>query len=135
MPLLEHVEKQISKFSGDSSWDGIQAAKLCLAHGLIQQGFTILKETLISFFIKQRGKDEIDKTNRDIVSDLATVIQQGLPESKWRGCISKPENRSDVTFYLSLFEKHKDIINKWQELTDCRNDMNHAGVQKGCAFF
>ena len=51
VPLFEHIRRSVSQFRGDSVHDGVKAAKWCLDHNLIQQGYSILQETLITYFV------------------------------------------------------------------------------------
>lgn len=130
VPLLQHVEKQVYAFNGDSTQDGIQAARWCMNHGMIQQGFTILQETIVSFIVKQCGRDEFCLNQRTIVSSLVGVLLKGTPESKWEGKLKNKEFADQVAEYREIIKQQPFIAKIWQELTDCRNDMNHAGYRK-----
>lgn len=137
VPLLDHVERQISLFSGDIVTDGFKAVRWCMDHGLIQQGFTILHETLISYFVSRAGKsviqkkqcradkDSVDRVQREILSSLVSVIQQKTPRDKWRGLLSEKEFQSDIaTYELMLIQSG--LLNIMDNLAKCRNDINHA---------
>ncbi len=128
-PLLEHVEKKFSAFNGESVHDGIQAAKWCLDHGMIQQGFTILKETLVSLVLIRCDENEFEKKHREIVSDLFGVMQKGMPKEEWKGHLAISENSAKIEKYIKTINLMPEIMAKWQKLTDCRNDMNHAGYR------
>ena len=61
IPLLDRVRQKMVPFrGGDDVADGIQAARWCLEHNLIQQGYTILHETLITHCVKQIGGDPLN---------------------------------------------------------------------------
>lgn len=129
VPLLKHVAQKIAPFTGNPVKDGIQAAQWCLDHGMIQQGFTILQETLVSFIITACGKDELDVTQRTIASNLAGVLKR-IPESEWKGVLKEDDFQRDVSAYREILATYPDIIDMWRDLTEYRNDMNHAGFRK-----
>lgn len=62
-PLLENVKTAFSSFSDENVLNGISAARWCLEHKLIQQGITILRETIISMVCREGGLDEKEYNN------------------------------------------------------------------------
>jgi hypothetical protein len=73
-PLFSIISTSLKGFSDDSVRDGLKAAKWCLDHGLIQQGFTILNEVLVSHvLVRSLGKFEIDKEIRLLRLQYAAV--------------------------------------------------------------
>jgi len=123
-PLLGKVEAQVQAFTDDEVRDGVQAARWCLKHNLIQQGFTILREAIVNHFVIQAGADRLDPAQRD---DVSTAINAGkLPENKWR-VSSKPEL---VRRYLEILDEKPDLGKEFRNLVEYRNDLDHAAYRK-----
>ncbi|MDP2647449.1 MAG: TIGR02221 family CRISPR-associated protein [Desulfobacterales bacterium] len=127
-PLFEHISKQVAPFIGDEVNDGIQAAQWCLNHNLIQQGFTIRDETLISYFVRRSGKDINDKTQREIASAAASLARKNTPEEEWSGEAGK--NKKTTKKYLELHKKEKSLLKLFGEISQYRDDLNHAGYRQ-----
>ena len=72
-PIFDRVKKQMDLFPGDSIADGIQAAKWCLEHNLVQQGYTIFQEILISYFAIKTDKNPEELRNREIAGRAAKI--------------------------------------------------------------
>jgi len=127
-PLFEYINKQVGFYKGDIISDGIQAAKWCLEHNLIQQGFTILQEILITNFIICTSGDPTDKNQRNIAASAISIYQQNIPEDKWTGVAgSFPEITKQYNY---LYKKEVDLVEVLDALTELRNDLNHAGFRK-----
>lgn len=123
-PLFEHLRPQVEQFAGDMVADGIQAARWCLKHNLIQQGFTILQETLITHICIKVEVDPMQEKMRNIVTSAATIIRKQYPPSKWKGDAGKnPEIAQKMIQTL----KEDGLANLMVNITDERNDLNHAG--------
>ncbi|RZB34208.1 MAG: hypothetical protein SRB2_03601 [Desulfobacteraceae bacterium Eth-SRB2] len=127
-PLFEHINKQVGFYKGDIIRDGIQAAKWCLEHNLIQQGFTILQEILITKFIIRTSGDPTDKNQRSIAASAISICQQNIPEDKWTGVAGRfPEITKQ---YNTLYKKEVNLVEVLDGLTELRNDLNHAGFRE-----
>jgi len=98
-PLLESLLDHVQPFNGDQIQDGIRAARWCLKHNLIQQGYTILREILVSHFAIIRGVD---------------------PQ-----CREARENACRQ--YLEALNSKEELIKAFKDLSQARNDLNHAG--------
>jgi len=72
-PLLDRVSERVMLFQADPVQDGIQAARWCLEHNLIQQGYTILNETLITHCLARIGADPADSHVRGLILFAAKV--------------------------------------------------------------
>ena len=127
-PLFEHISKQVDFFKGDIVSDGIQAAKWCLEHNLIQQGFTILQETLITYFIKCGGEKPDNKEQRNIAASAISICQQNIPLEQWTGIAG---NLREITWqYINLYKKEVELVEVLDALIELRNDLNHAGFRE-----
>jgi len=130
-PLFDRIKTQMSAFAGNAIADGIEAANWCLQHNLIQQGYTILQETLLTHFVIERGGDPEAKKDREIASQAATIYLRNLPESRWEP--PAKTHRATTQGFLEFYEAR----NKWpkifNKLSAYRNDLNHAGYRKNAA--
>lgn len=131
MPLFSIISEKLKGFSGDPVRDGPQAAKWCLEHGLIQQGFTILTEVLVSHVLVQAlGKFEIDKEIRRLPGQAAAIIARKITEKdeKWE---EPAKSNKDLTLKVIGYLSENDSINKMlTKIKDFRNDIDHAGVRE-----
>lgn len=127
VPLFEHIQKRVSQFRGDAVHDGIQAAKWCLDHNLIQQGFTILQETLITHFVTMNGQDPGSLTHRNIAASAVKFAKNDTPEDKWQGDAGK--DKVLTRQYISMFKTMEELSDVFRGLTPSRNDLAHAGYR------
>lgn len=124
-PIFDRVKNQMDLFPGDSIADGIQAAKWCLKHNLIQQGYTILQETLISYFIIKINENP--ERLREIVSQ-AIYIHTNNKNSSLKDWKEPAKSNIEITKKLIGFYKtNKELVEIYKNLSKDRNDLNHAG--------
>ncbi len=124
-PVLDRIKVQFDKFQSSPVLDGIQAAKWCLEHNLIQQGYTILQETLISCFVLEIGQNEENKKCREIASQAATIYHYNLDKTKWKKAAA--DNEKITQKFLSFYQNQQKLVNLFRNLSSDRNDLNHAG--------
>ena len=128
-PLFKKISDQLDLFPEKSVRDGIQAAKWCLEHNLIQQGYTILQEILISHFVSMIGENpekfDNKNKNRTIANQAVTIFLKKLPEQKW--FIESLANRDITDKFLNLYKKNTNLIKTYRSLANLRNDINHCG--------
>jgi CRISPR-associated Csx2 family protein len=126
-PIFNRVKNQMDLFPGDSIADGIQAAKWCLEHNLVQQGYTILQETLISYFIINVNEKPESRINRDIVNQAIYIDTKNkrLSQGKWK----KPaKNNVEITKkFIEFYKTKTKLVEIYKNLSKDRNDLNHAG--------
>jgi CRISPR-associated Csx2 family protein len=127
-PVFEQIKNQVVQFNGNPVLDGIKAARWCLEHNLIQQGYTILQETLISYFISEIKQDQEDQKYREIVGQSVTIFLKQLPQSKWK----KPSADSEeiVQKLLEVYKGQDKLLHTFRNISDDRNDLNHGGHKK-----
>lgn len=124
-PLLEHVDRQLAFFSGDDVRDGIQAVRWCWDHNLIQQGYTILREFSISFFLNQINVDLMEKNFREIVTQAIYIHNRKIPVEKWT---VPAKNYVAVTQkVLLVLKSYPEWAGVFDTILKDRNDINHAG--------
>jgi len=120
----------LEQFEEKSVNDGIQAAKWCLNHNLIQQGYTILQETLITYFVTMIGENPENfdgkNINRTIANQAIYIFLGNTSEHKWKKEAKK--NIHLTNKFISLYKKLRiDLLQTYRNLTDFRNDINHCG--------
>lgn len=130
-PILQALSEKTSPFSGETLSDGIRAAEWCLNHNMIQQSYTILQEALITWVasldeFEKPGLREIDI--RDIVSSAIHIAQKNTPERKWK--FAAKENPEITRRYIDICRQYTKFMELYANLTDFRNDLNHAGYSK-----
>jgi len=127
-PLFEKINKQLDVFPEKSVIDGIQAARWCLDHNLIQQGYTILQETLITYFVSKIGEDPENFQNKNLVRTLANqavyIFFNGWGKDKEK---KSPKEKQIIIKFINFYEKNDQLIKYYHDLTGFRNDLNHCG--------
>jgi len=127
-PLFGLLEKSISSFTGQTIVDGLTAAKWCFEHSLLQQAYTILQETLISHMVLAVGGDPMDLVQRDIASQAIKIKKERLPEEEWHP--PAKDNKEMTWRHLNLLGMKSDLVAVMYELSQYRNDLNHAGYNR-----
>lgn len=135
-PILEKIEQKMAGFSNNTAQNGFAAVQWCIAHGLIQQGYTFLEETCKSFLIEQTL--HITDINDPLLRESAKTVLNQVPRPKWilreNG---KPEDKIDrdaailMQAYTTVY--YPDLPAAYRRLTGAaglRNDMNHCGHQE-----
>ena len=126
-PLLERIAGKIKGFSNSDIKNGYAAVEWCIEHNLIQQGYTILQETMITeIAAKHFGEDKIvDKDKRRIVSQAITIKQKEIKEDKWDGFAQS--NKEDIQKIIGALDDNFAKI--YDSVSQYRNDINHAGLR------
>ena len=127
--ILDKISTQVNRFPGHFILDGIQAARWCLEHNLIQQSYTILQETLVTYFVYKIGEDHEDFSNKNInrtlANQAASIYLKKRPFEEWNKEAKK--NRSVIEKFKQFFDSCPQLIKTYNNLTGFRNDINHAG--------
>ncbi|WP_456386733.1 TIGR02221 family CRISPR-associated protein [Desulfolithobacter sp.] len=129
-PLLRRLETSMAKFNGESINDGIAAARWCLEHNLVQQGFTILEETIFSWILRQAtGLAPEEEINRTLVNQAVTITLKSIPFDDWKR--ESREHREIAQQLISWLEPNIELLENMRNLAGDRNDINHAGMVNG----
>lgn len=126
--LLGLLSRHLEPFDGHDALDGIRAARFCLDHNLIQQGYTILEETMISYFVNRVGGNPVNISHRQIASSAVTIFRNKWDQEQWTG--KTAENPDLTRKYLSFFERSPDLANIFGDIAKPRNDLSHAGYSR-----
>ena len=121
-PILETITEHLSQFKRNSSLNFLPAVKWYLDHNMIAQGYTMLREGIVSFLIEQAKCTRNDRNFRDAVSNSLNYV----------GDI---ENNTfiDQKLIVNIRQIHAlPIANKlrpvYREICKLRNDIDHAGM-------
>lgn len=130
-PIIERLRDQVeSSFCGETVPDGFNAARWCLNHNLIQQGYTILQETLFSYLLIRACLDPHDDRYRDIPSQALKIYasrktDEPIEKADWR---SPACDYPDITErVISILPDDPEFTREIDRITRERNDLNHAG--------
>ncbi len=130
-PLLDRLKKKITYFQEDHPVrDGIQAAKWCLEHNLVQQGYTILQETVFTHLLCRAGQPfpPHEREMREIAGQAFKIFQGELPEKDWKAPASR--NVELTRALIQCIDQTPGLADIMHKLTKRRNDLNHAGSTK-----
>ena len=131
IPLLEKIPQKIESFSHQGQDNeiktGLAAVKWCIDHNLIQQGFTILQESIVSsLVVKLFGKNEIySLVKRNYISKSMIIVAGNIPEEEWDP--GYDGNIEELKKAIHLIDKGFAI--EYRDLSLLRNDINHGGCK------
>lgn len=123
-PIIKKIEGELKKYKNNDILNGFIAVDWCIKNNLIQQGYTILQEFIISYVAIRNNKDHLDKDIRaDIISSIK-ICNMKWPESEWKV--------NDIHFVNDIKDScFVKIISKlFDKLSDRRNQLNHANFRK-----
>lgn len=128
-PIFSRIKSQINRFASNHNIkNGFIAVDWCLNNGLIQQGLTMLQETIISIVCESEELDIVQEKNRTIISSVFTIIEKSIPENKWEGECAKNEN---IALSRKLCNNNllRSLLRDYVNLSTARNDINHFGMR------
>jgi CRISPR-associated Csx2 family protein len=130
-PILQALSEKTAPFSGEVLSDGIRAAEWCLKHNMIQQGYTILLEVLVTWVASLYVPEKLELTEieiRGIVSSAIHIAKHDTPEGEWK---REAKKHPEITRrYINISRQYPALLDLYAPLTDFRNDLNHAGYSK-----
>jgi len=135
IPVLNKIEKKISDFNNSDILNGFKAVKWCIDHCLVQQGITILYETILTVVCSRTGVDIYDKDWRFLLSSMLNLIQQKLPFEELNILKIPNSNKEEsIDFVKSLYEVINNdsicmkLCDYYCKMSDIRNSINHCGM-------
>ena len=144
--ILKRVDTEIADFSSESFGNLVHAIKWCERYGMIQQGYTLCQESIVTYLCqkfadmnpcegrvnniivwnieKEREKNRA-KEYRDYWSSLLGLGKNKVhEESSWRGELGK---HRELTRAWLAQEWVSDFRIKFNKIRNKRNQLNHAG--------
>jgi CRISPR-associated Csx2 family protein len=129
-PLLVKLENAVADYSGDEVQDGIVAVRWCLEHNLIQQGFTLLEETMFTHILGQStNEDTGDIARRNLVGMAVHIELLNKQFEDWHEAAR--QERDLIEAICSWLRPQDDLLKNFKNLSGYRNDLNHAGMNDG----
>jgi CRISPR-associated Csx2 family protein len=127
-PLVAKLRELTDRFSDDDALNGVRAARWCHEHNMVQQGYTILQETLVSHLLRMFGRNPVDEKIRSIVTSAVSIVEKNIPQPKWKGAAGQnPDLTGQLVDYLA---KNRELARVISGLGEKRNDLNHAGLRQ-----
>lgn len=130
-PILKHIKSKIEKFKDNKSSDikiqienTFNAVDWCIQHKFIQQGFTLLQEGIISILLSQEKLDYSNKKYRELIGSIFKIYSKNIPFEEWH---KNAKEQKDITEKFLKNDLIHKLSNDYSELTNYRNDLNHAG--------
>ena len=133
------IENEFSCYKDDSLENVFNAVLWCIEHDLIQQGYTLLQETTISFIAKRRFpplKGKIEKAVRLLISKSISAVvtyernRKKHNETPEKHAHPKPLSPQFKRMGEILSEEINAIGNEFADLASIRNDINHGGFDE-----
>ena len=147
-PLIQKTQEAFTDLNQSENYKtGLAVAKWCLDHGMVQQGYTALEETAITYLCNLYGVDESNIDSREEVSEAVSAMGvyahikakagetcyfQNLKERKeFIENVYAPKHKGkDITLARKVIEN---LDTQWLKqislLKDNRNDINHFGMR------
>lgn len=136
-PLLDKVKEKINRFkTNDYINNGFTAIEWCIQHGLIQQGYTLLREFIISYFLDLLEGYSWDSVEKDERETLSAVVQRMAS----RGKLDDLKKRYNESVRKDVFDKTVQIMEEneflmefaghLQNISDFRNAIDHGFFKK-----
>lgn len=130
-PIFSRLKLQLNRYANSNNVrNGLAAVGWCVQNGLIQQGFTLLQETVISLICESEDVDFTIEKYRNIVSQAFKIKFCKIDETAWKGECSEDKNK-DLTHKLLNNYQLNLLVKEYNTLTQLRNDINHAGMLNG----
>ncbi|MEX2684742.1 MAG: TIGR02221 family CRISPR-associated protein [Candidatus Sigynarchaeota archaeon] len=130
-PLLGKIEAMLAPFVNGDINNGYAAVRWCIDHGLVQQGYTLLQETMIAGLVAARfGPGEIlDRDKRELVAQALNIGCRAIPEHEWKDAAR--DHPDDVRAILQGLPAG--FIEVFDAISQARNDINHGGFSPAAA--
>jgi len=125
---LKKIQEKTKTFNNQNKTKNlILLVEWCLDFNWIQQAYTLLQESIISFILEKLNQNYINEDTRNSLSSAITIYHRNIQESEWKG------DKNQIKTFLNNSENNeqiKHLINVYVNLSDCRNDINHAGYRQ-----
>lgn len=124
VPIYDLVRSRISGFHQGDSANLLYAIALCIDYGLIQQGITLLQESIITILLLLNNLDENGRNQRDAVSRYFAYLSRTSEK------YTDPEEEEKFQSTVSILKKDTlciPLAEAFNAVRDLRNNINHAG--------
>jgi len=107
----------------------------CFKHGLIQQGFTLLNENLITYGCLVFGLNHTKKKHRALFASALEIKARLLPEGNWRLQKNWEEEEQKEIIRMVSSADVDDLIELRDNIAPLRNALNHASFNVSGTFY
>lgn len=127
-PLLQRLTAKIQEYEQRSAHPFLMAARWCADHNLIQQGYTILLEGLITHLVEAvLHGDSQDLKQRELINQSVKIVQNNLEEARWHE--PARSNLQNIQTLIEFWRKFPELFKILKDLIQKRNDLNHAAFR------
>lgn len=130
--ILKAIENKLTDFYSQNTRNGFKAVDWAIENGLIQQGYTFLLETIISYVVE--ATNGISYVNDHIYRDCAAAALQRFPNIRNNGTPQTANIVANMRTFVNskrrLSTTYKDNLAGKEGL---RNDINHCGYKNNYA--
>ncbi len=129
VPLLDDVAQALKRFERETVATAVEAAKWCVEHNFIPQGYAILQESLITWFLEKIGKKDaiMDHELRGAVSSALSFYSQKSPAEKIK---EELHSHADMIEDLLSIPELEQLSPIFERLRAKRNNISHAGFNR-----
>lgn len=125
-PIIENITSSLGDFSPEQgARNCFAAAKWCLNKGLYQQAVTELQEGIVTYFCDQYNIPIDDHSRREIIN--RAFKKKLTPEIYETSDEKEVEDKVNEIVRGGLLTQS--LLASFADLTDIRNDYNHAGMR------
>lgn len=127
LPLYELIRSRVSVFREGSLANLLCAISLCIDYGLVQQGITLLQESIITILLSLHRLDVNGKNQRDAVSRYFAYLYRS------DDYYTNPRDEERYSATMEAIEKDplcETLGVTFNALRDLRNNINHAGFTR-----
>jgi len=126
-PIFELIEKEFSDYDEKNVLNGLLAVKWCIAHDLIQQGYTIMSEFLPTYILNFVEEDFVNKASRGTVNGILGISGK-VEKFNFTEDIKKEQIRIlnkvvAMPYFKELCQRNRSIN------AQNRDDINHGGFR------
>ena len=135
-PLANLLDKILLEFSGTQSPQQIVQntnllIEFCFKHGLIQQGFTLLDENLITYGCLHFGLDYQKQKHRKLFTSSLEIKARSIPEERWKPRNGWYDNEQKTFIKRIISSDVSQLISLRAQIAPKRNALNHASFNVG----
>lgn len=126
--LLDKIKEKVQGYKKDDVLNGFRAVEWCIEHELIQQGFTILQETIVTKVgYDLEGRLLLGDRERNIARDALNYVDitsRGKTFDFGRTSCDEENIRNNAP------KVNGELAKIYGQITNSRNDMNHSGFNE-----
>ena len=126
-PVFALIKEEIEPFlSEDKIERQLAAVKWCVKNDYVQQGITMLYELIVTVTCVICNISYNDSSRREVISSLFAVIGMKIEEEAWKDVL---KNNMETVNAVLANPQHVVLQEHYFNLTELRNDINHAGLR------